>query len=294
MGNFFEDAWESVTREVNNLFNGKTLEQFNQQTARIRDELNRGDVGAFIGNQATIASKAFYTPFAATSDILRGDFNNAGKNVVSFAGSVGSAALGPVGYAGSTKTGQSVLENKYVDKFTGGLSGDYAGTIRASNEAMYTGTTSRENIDDTLRFVGKAGVIGGAVVGYNAYQSASSVGGSAVPGYLSTAKDATIGIGAAKSLAKGDVAGAINQIGQISGDYGLPQFPDAPSWVPDLGEIFKDFIGGGSGGSSAPVISNPWVYSGQVDTGAPSAVKAAAVPIALLVVAGILVLSRSK
>lgn len=305
---FFDDInpfriIERIARDISGMAEHLGGELSNQ-ASKIRKEFERGDVGAFIGKQAGSTFGAMKTLPTAAYFAARGDSEGVQKALAQGTGSAINSSQTVYGYLGKTDKGQQLLQDKNVDKFTLGLSGDYAGTMRGADELEYTGTISNENRDDMFRLGSKIATIGAGTMAYDAYASASSVGGSAIPGYTSTvgtgvgyAKDAGLAYSAGKALSRGDVAGAVNTIREISGDYGLPELPKAPSWVPDLGDIFADFINNGPGsGTSAPVISNPWVYGGQVDSGAPTAsAKAAGVSLlAIAAVAGAIIVAKKK
>lgn len=288
----FEDIGNAIGGAVSDI-----SREISRATDNIRREFERGDVGAFTGKMAGTVWRGMKAPLEIAYDVSRGDIQHA-KGV---AGSAIGAGINQnqnlYGYLAQTSKGQEFLSDKNVDRYSLGFSGDYAGTMRGANELQYTGDISQENLDDTFRFTGKVAGVGAATTAYNAYQSASAVGGSAIPGYTAAAttgagyaKDASLVYGAGKALSRGDVAGAVNTINQVEGDYGLPQLPTAPDWVPDLGAI----IDGLTGGSSAPVVSNPWAYAGQVDSGSgPSMPQAAGASILMVAaVAGAIYMAK--
>lgn len=292
----------NIVRDASGMAN-QIGSELSKGAENVRREFERGDVGAFIGKQAGSAYATIATAPTAAYYLARGDTESAEKALKKGAGGVINQSQGLYGYAAQTSKGQELLSDKNVDKYSLGLSGDYAGTVRGADELQYTGNISRENLDDTLRFGGKIATIGAGMAAYSAYQSAASVGGSAIPGYGASvatgagyAKDASLVYGAGKALSRGDVAGAVNTINEIKGDYGLPQLPnfpelpnwDVPSWVPDLGEVFSDFISNGPGGSAPGTqVSNPWSYQGQVDTGGDSMSAPKAAGVSLLAIAAV-------
>lgn len=290
IGNFFSNAGQEVSKT------------FTHMQSELQN-LGRGDIGAFIGKTGTSVYRTMKTPIEVASDLARGDIKNAQKNLATGVGAAmnQSAAFygGVLQPLGESKVGQRVLDAKPVDKYTFGLSGDFAGTLRAGNDLESGGSTSQENIDDTFRFGTKIAGIGAGTMAYHAYQSATAVGGSAIPGYLSVAKDTALGVGAAKSLANGDVKGAVNQVGQISGDYSdlFPQFPSlpsAPDWFPDLGNLWDDYFGGQPKPPQGPAPSL-WGSSPASSVGGISAPKAAGVSLlAVLAVVGAVYMMKKK
>lgn len=204
------------------------------------------------------------SPFEIASDVARLDIKNATKNFNKAVGSGVTLGMGPTGTLANTDAGQKLLNDKNVDRYSGGMSGDYAGTVRGGSELQSYGETSQEYWDDAMRFGAKVGVIGAASAGYEAYKSAEAVGGSAIPEYLATAKtyagygkDVALYGTAATALAKGDVKGAYEAAKQADNSW-LPQLPnmDMPDWMPDFGGLLDDLLN--SGGNKGPQVNDPY------------------------------------
>lgn len=242
------------------------------------------EVQKFVGQQGDAFYRVAKAPAEIAIDVARGDIKHAVNVGGQAVGGAVTMAGGGTGYLSQTRTGEQIYQNKYVDKFTGGLSGDYYGTVKGGNQLRTTGQADQEYWDDAARLGIKAAVIGGASAAYSSYESAASVGGSSLPSI--GVKDALIYGSAGQQLLRGDVKGALQTAGGADNSW-LPKVPDAPSWLPDFSGLLNDLLPGASPapGSTGVQESSPWSFGGVADGGISSPAQIAGVSV--LAIAGV-------
>jgi len=263
-------------------------------------EFNRSDVGRFVGRAGTDFGNVVKSPFIATSDLLRGDTEQAGR---SLGKGIGSAAR--LGSAGTLYLAEDNKEKfRQAGKYTFGLTSDFAGVAGASRSAIEEQNISKADLNDTLRFGSKALAIGTGVYyakeigagAQSAYQSTiggAKAVGSSLPS-LSTAKDvATIGLlaGAGKGTKAAEVAAKLT---------GLDEYlPQVPKLDPQLSDAYKSIVDaskglGAVGGSKSYTPNQSNFSSGTTTIPADSQVKEAGLGLGTmaLIIAGIYFLKK--
>lgn len=175
---------------------------------------------------------------------------------------------------------QRMLENKDVDKWTLGLSGDIAGTARISDDLIGGNEISQESWDDFARLGIKGVAIGTGAYVVGEASSAASVGGwswegASLSGMIPELSTTNVLLGAsvAGSLSKGDVRGAAEQLGVPGQLTGLIPGADSrgPVGQPGVGVAPRPVVpsaaapsygGGGGVGYVAPSSPNMLLIAG--------------------------------
>lgn len=147
---------------------------------------------------------------------------------------------------GGSKWAQKLLDDPTLNKYTLGLSGDYAGFQRATMQVGQGKRLQKEDLNDSLRLGAKVG--------------AALVAGPALMGTSGATKLATYS--AAQQLQAGNLKGAAETLAGAGFDTPdwLPQLPNIPQPIADIGRDFLTrrpaSIEGGNGGFNQPVYVN--------------------------------------
>lgn len=182
-----------------------------------------------------------------------------------------------------TQAFQEAADNQDVDKWTLGVSGDFAGTGRAATSGRYLRDISPEDLADATRLGGKLGAatLGAAYIGYNTSEFGTSLAG---PSWLTGSNAAYAGIG----------YGALTRGSVNSNDALALAGVDVPPGTPNVAIP----VGGRSPATSAPRLgpSPSTAQIGSVGGGGGTLAKAGVDPklavgaVALLV--GLLIYNR--
>ena len=246
--------------------------------------VNRSDLGRYVGRSTRDLGNVVIQPIVATSDLLRGDTEQAGR---SLGAGIGSAAnLGTSGSSYLAQDNKSLYKDKRLSSATLGLSSDYADFSSAANSAVHQRNLTSDEIHGTARLGVKAGLI--ATGAY--YMPQIKSGYAATTGFLSgTGKDLALIGSTAKAAQTGDVAGVINNIAPGLTDY----IPQVPPTSPEFSDIFKDILDpsgsrGAPGNTSSYSTPNQASYASTVPLQEP---EGSFSPVILLVLGALAIIA---
>ncbi len=276
------DAGSSIVSTVSNTVNREVSNSSNTIN-RTLDNASRGDVGKYTKEIVDASLNVVKAPFEVAYYGVRGENKKASESIqraigssINTQGTQNGNIYNPttVSYRYTqTNEAQTVLRNPAIREATLGISEDYAGLARGSRTLQDSAYLSREDQNSAIRLGVKAALF---VV--------------ANPSTIFSSKKATAtAYGIGKSLAKGDISGAIsgaNDLGYIPDvkDYvGIPQLPNAPSELTDLFDFLNPTKSETSkvpsylSGSTGTQVNDPWSFTGVADSGL-AATKSSSLP----------------
>lgn len=291
VSNLGNDILKSVDNAAGSNLSGRGSK--NGILTRAGKEFNRSDVGRFVGRAGTDIGNIVKSPFIATSDLLRGDTEQAGRSLGKGIGAVARVGTGGLLYYAEDNKEQLRSNSKW----TLGLTGNLAGTASASRSAIEGNNISKADLNDFGQLVVKGAVIGtGAYyakdiysagqTGYNYLAGGAKSAGSGLATAGGYAKDVGTVALLAKAVKTGDTAAAAKALGIDTS--GLPQVPKLD---PNISDLYSDYLDGSKGVATVGGPSSyAEPYSPQASVSSP-AVKEAGFGIPIMIILGLGLLS---
>jgi len=212
----------------------KAVETVTAPVAKVVSDASKGDVGKFVSQVAGDTGRVLASPFEVASDLSRGDIQHAQQSATKGFGSSADLVLGGMNPGGGyiLQQNPSLLSSKELDKYTLGMSSDYAGTLSGARSAADSGQVSSGDQNSIMRWLAKVGLIGASVSAapkIKAYFSQTKSAEAADAAAKSTpwseiGKDTLLYGGIAKAVSTGNIQGAINQYTGAGNDSPVPDW----------------------------------------------------------------------
>lgn len=279
---FFENFVKNPVATVSNTVNRELSNAGNTVNENL-DNASRGDIGKYTAQAVNTSINVVKAPVEVAYYAARGENTKAKESVYKGLGAqINSQGVVTDIYnpnrvimnLSQTEGGQKFLNSDQNQKYTLGLSSDFAGYAHGAKTLEGSGYISNSDINSSLRLGSKAAAITAGI--YYAPQFSGAIQRSSTALYNSVVQNPGTSLVFGKYLAEGKSSQALQYLA------GKGAFDDLKEYLPDLPTIpseYSDFLNSlipkskvpsYLSGSTGTQVNDPWSWSGIADSGLSS------------------------